>query len=154
MVRFLVANGAKPSKPDSWSTMASQLMNRSWLKTTMSELEREYLPGRIIAVFTILLEQRWNINEPFEESGNTVLRQAVKFWTGSLKWDQELRTEISSFLCNHGADPFRANAEGKTPYSMAAASDDTLLQILRQRQNMQVLGHTTVDVVELPSRPY
>jgi tetratricopeptide (TPR) repeat protein len=152
MVRFLVANGAKPSKPDSWSTMAAQPMNRSWLKTTMSELEREYLPGRIIAIFTILLGQRWNINEPFEESGNNVLHQAVTFWTGSLKWDQELRTAITSFLCNHGADPFRANAEGKTPYSIAAASDETLLQILRQRRNMQVPGHA-VDLVELPSLP-
>jgi tetratricopeptide (TPR) repeat protein len=79
MVRFLVANGAKPSKPDSWSTLAAQLMNRSWLKMTMSDPERKYLPSRIITILSILLEQGWNVNEPFETSGNTVLHQVVTF---------------------------------------------------------------------------
>jgi hypothetical protein len=29
MVEFLIANGAQPSEPESWSTLASQLMSRS-----------------------------------------------------------------------------------------------------------------------------
>lgn len=31
MVEFLIGNGARPCEPDSWSTLAGQLMNRSWL---------------------------------------------------------------------------------------------------------------------------
>jgi tetratricopeptide (TPR) repeat protein len=150
MVRFLVANGAKPSKPDSWSTMASQLMNHSWLKMTMSDPEQQYLPSRIVAILNILVKQGWNVNEPFEVSGNTVLHQAVTFWTGSLRLDLELRTEVASFLCSQGADPFRANAEGKTPYDIAAASDDKLLLVLRQCRNVQERGNGAVNAVELP----
>jgi ankyrin repeat protein len=29
MIEFLIANGAQPSEPESWSTLASQLMSRS-----------------------------------------------------------------------------------------------------------------------------
>ena len=120
---------------------------------TMSDPEQEYLPSRIITILSILLEQGWNVNEPFETSGNTVLHQAVTFWTGSLRLDLELRTEVASFLCNQGSDPFQANAEGKTPYDIVAASDDKLLLVLRQRRNTQESGNGVVDVVELPGHP-
>lgn len=133
MVEFLIANGAKPSVPDSWSTLAGQLMNRSWLMKTMSETEKEYVPNRIIAILRILLKHGWGVNMPFEKSGSTVLHQAVTFWTGSYRWDLNLRAAITSFLCDQGADPFQANTEGKTPYDMASASghQDLLLVLGR-----------------------
>lgn len=33
-----------------------------------------------------------------------------------------LRTGMTSFLCEQGADPFHQNNEGKTPYDIALAS--------------------------------
>lgn len=133
MVEFLIAHGAKPSEPDSWSTLAGQLMNRSWLMKTMSEAEKEHVPNRIIAILRILLEHGWDVNAPFETSGATVLHQAVTFWTGSYRWDLNLRAAMTSFLCDRGADPWKANSEGKTPYDMAAASghQDLLLVLGR-----------------------
>ena len=130
MVSFLIAYGAKPCEPDSWSTLAGQLLNRSWLEKTMSEAEREFVPNRIIAIFKILLTHGWNVNMPFEASGGTVLHQAVNFWTGSYKWDLNLRVAITSFLCECGADPFLANMDGKTPYDMASASGHQELVLL------------------------
>ena len=122
MVEFLIANGAKPSEPDSWSTLAGQLMNRSWLMKTMSEAKRENVSNQIIAILSILLNHGWDVNAPFETSGGTVLHQAVTFWTGSYRWDLNLRSVMTSFLCERGADPFKANKEGKTPYDIALAS--------------------------------
>ena len=133
MVEFLIANGAKPSAPDSWPTLAGQLMNRSWLMKTMSEAEKEYVPTRIIAILRILLKHGWDLNAPFETSGGTLLHQAVTFWTGSYRWDLTLRAVMTSFLCERGADPFQANTEGKTPYDLASASghQDLLLVLGR-----------------------
>lgn len=123
MVDFLIANGAKPSEPDSWSTMAGQLMNRSWLMKTMSEANEGNIADHMIAILEILLKCGWDVNTPFEKTGGTLLHQAVTFWTGSYKWDLNLRAAIASFLCERGADPFRANLKGKTPYALALASD-------------------------------
>ena len=133
MVEFLIANGAKPSEPDSWSTLAGQLMNRSWLMKTMSEAEKAYVPDRIIAILRVLLKHGWDVNAPFETSGGTVLHQAVNFWTGSYRWDLNLRAAVTSFLCERGANPFQANEEGKTPYDMASTSghQDLLLVLGR-----------------------
>ena len=133
MVEFLIANGAKPSEPGSWSILAGQLMNRSWLMKTMSDAKREYVPNRMIAILRILLKQGWDVNAPFETSGGTLLHQAVTFWTGSYRWDLNLRAVMTSFLCERGADPFQANTEGKTPYDLASASghQDLLLVLGR-----------------------
>lgn len=133
MVDFLIVNGAKPSAPDSWSTLAELLMNRSWLMKTMSETEKEHVPNRIIAILRILLKHGWDVNAPLEASGGTVLHQAVNFWTGSYRWDMNLRVAITSFLCEQGADPFQANTEGKRPYDMALASghQDLLLALVK-----------------------
>lgn len=133
MVGFLIDNGAKPSAPDSWSTLAGQLMNRSWLKKTMSETEKEHVPNLIIAILKILLQHGWDVNAPFETSGGTVLHQAVGFWTGSYTWDLNLRTVVTSFLCGQGADPFQQNNEGKTPYDIASASGHQDLLIVLDR---------------------
>ena len=122
MVEFLIGHGAKPSEPDSWSTLAGQLMNRSWLMKTMSEAEKQYVPTRIIEIMRILLKHGWDVNAPFETCGRTVLHQAVTFWTGSYRWDLNLRTIVTSFLYERGAYPFKADAEGKTPYDMALTS--------------------------------
>lgn len=142
MVEFLISNGAKPSEPDSWSTLAGQLMNRSWLMKTMSETEKEHVPNQIIAIFGILLKHGWDVNAPFEKSGGTVLHQAVAFWTGSFKWDLELRAAITSFLCERGADPFQANIEGKAPYDLASVSghQDLLLVLDRASKNKGLNG--------------
>ena len=133
MVDYLIANGAKPSEPDSWSTLAGQLMNRSWLMKTMSEADKAYVPDRIIAILRVLLKHGWDLNAPFETSGGTVLHQAVNFWTGSYRWDLNLRAAVTSFLCERGADPFQADTEGKTPYDIASTSghQDLLLVLGR-----------------------
>lgn len=131
MVEFLIGNGAKPSEPDSWSTLAGLLMNRSWLMKTMSDAEKEHLPSRIIGILKVLLNNGWEVNAPFETSGETVLHQAVAFWMGSYKWDLNLRVTVTKFLCERGANPFRSNTAGKTPYDIAVASghQDLLLVI-------------------------
>ena len=150
MVEFLIANGAKPIEPDSWSALAGQLMNRSWLKKTMSEAEKEHVPNRIIAILRILLKHGWDINKPFETSGGTVLHQAVAFWTGSYKWDLSLRAAVTSFLCERGADPFQANTEGKTPYDMASASGhQDLLRVLEQGSKKAELDGVPAEPAEL-----
>lgn len=41
MVEFLIVNGARPSAPDTWSALAGQSINRSWLAKTVSEVEKE-----------------------------------------------------------------------------------------------------------------
>lgn len=151
MVEFLIANGAKPSEPDSWSTLAGQLMNRSWLRKTTSDAEKEHVPNRIIAILRILLKHGWDVNTPFETSGGTVLHQAVTFWTDSYRWDLSLRAAVTSFLCERGADPFQANTEGKTPYDMAAASGhQDLLLVLDQGSKRNELNHGPAEPVELP----
>jgi hypothetical protein len=151
MVDFLTANGAKPAEPDTWSTLAAQLMSRSWLVKTMSESEKDLVPDRIVAIMNALLRHGWLINAPIATSGNTVLHQAVAFWTGAYTWDLKLRTFVTSFLCERDADPFQANAEGKTPYDMASASGhQDLLSILEHCSRRKELYGTTVMPVELP----
>jgi tetratricopeptide (TPR) repeat protein len=152
MVEFLIACGAKPSAPDSWSTLAGQLMNRSWLMKTMSESEKEDVPNRIIAILRILLKHRWDVNSPFETSGRTVLHQAVTFWTGAYRWDLNLRAAVTSFLCERGADPFQANIEGRTPYDMASASGhQDLLLLLGRGSKMKEPEDWPAEPVELSS---
>lgn len=154
MVDFLVSEGARPSDPDSWSTLAGQLMNRSWLMKTMSESEKEFVPTRMVAILRILLKYGWNINAPFETSGRTVLHQAVTFWTGSYKWDLNLRAVLTSFLCEEGANPLQANAEGKTPYDLASASGhQELLLILDRGPNRKRPNPWPAELVELPTEP-
>lgn len=154
MVKFLVQNGARPSEPDTWSILAAQLMNRSWLMKTMSESENASTANRIIAILRILLEYGWNINVPFERSGKTVLHQAVTFWTGSYKWDLDVRTAVTSFLCDMGADPYQANKEGKAPYEMALASGhQELLLVLDRESKYKDFDDRPAQIFELPSRP-
>ena len=146
MVEFLVRHGAQPSEPDSWSTLAGQLMNRSWLTKTMSEAEKEFLPDRIIAIMRILLEHGWDVNAPFESSGGTVLHQAVTFWMGSYKLDLNLRAIVTRFLYERGADPFKENAEGQTPYAKALASGhQDLLMILGRGSSKKELDGESDD---------
>ncbi|KAF1839648.1 ankyrin [Decorospora gaudefroyi] len=150
MVDFLTANGAKPSEPDTWSTLAGQLMSRSWLLKTMSESERDVVPNRIIAIMDILLRHGWDINAPMATSGSTVLHQAVNFWTGAYKWDLSLRSVVTSYLCERGADPFQENDESKTPYAMAKASGhQDLVLVLEHCLKRKELGDTSVMPVEL-----
>ena len=154
MVEFLIANGAKPSEPDSWSTLAGQLMNRSWLMKTMSDAEKECVPDRIIAILRILLQHGWDVNVPFETSGRTVLHQAVTFWTGSYRWDMNLRAAMTSFLCDRGADPFRADKESKTPYDMASASGhQDLLLVLGRGSKKKDADDGPAEPIELSSEP-
>ncbi|KNG47602.1 mfs general substrate transporter [Stemphylium lycopersici] len=153
MVSLLIAHGAVPAEPDSWSTLAGQLMSRSWLMKTTSDAERPTVPHRIMAIMEILLRRGWDINAPIAKSGSTVLHQAVSFWTGALKWDLNLRSTMTSFLCERGANPFQANAEGKTPYEMAAASEhQDLVSILQNCLRQRDLIGTPAMPVELPGQ--
>ncbi|KAL8835863.1 MAG: hypothetical protein Q9176_006636 [Flavoplaca citrina] len=154
MVEFLITNGARPSGVESWSSLAGQLMNRSWLMKTMSENEREYVPGQMIAILKLLLKQGWNVNVPFDAAGVTILHQAVGFWTGSYKWDMNLRASMTSFLCERGADSYQASGDGKTPYAIALASGhQDLLLILDKSSRIQELGDGQAEPVELSSEP-
>ena len=154
MVEFLIANGAKPSEPDSWSTLAGQLMNRSWLMETMSDTEKDHVPSRMVAILQILLNNGWDVNAPFETSGRTVLHQAVTFWTGSYRWDLGLRVAMTSFLCERGADPFQANIEGKTPHDMASTSGhQELLLVLNRGPKKNIPEDGVMEPVELSSEP-
>ncbi|KAF2019190.1 ankyrin [Aaosphaeria arxii CBS 175.79] len=150
MVEFLIANGARPCEPDSWSTLAGHLMSRSWLAKTMSESEREFTPNRIVAIMEILSRHGWNTNQPIEESGKTVLHQAVAFWTGHYTWDLNLRATIASFLYEHGADPHLKNLEGKTPYEMAVSlGNQELLHILNGNLKMKSGDNGAPELYEL-----
>lgn len=95
------------------------------------------VPNQIIAICGILLKYGWNINAPFESSGTTILHQAVNFWTGSYMWDMTLRATITSFLCEHGADPLQPNKEGKSPYDMASASGHHDLLLILERRSIE-----------------
>lgn len=153
MVDYLIANGARPTEPDTWSSLAGHLMNRSWLMKTMSENERDFVPDRIIAIFETLLRNGWDINAPFESSGRTVLHQAVSFWTGSYQWDLTLRTAMVSFLCEKGANAFQANSDGKTPYDLATSSGhEDLVNMLGSEMSTHVsVRAKRAEPVELPS---
>ncbi|KAL8860925.1 MAG: hypothetical protein Q9178_002680 [Gyalolechia marmorata] len=154
MVDFLITNGARPSGVESWSSLAGQLMNRSWLMKTLSETERECVPGQMIAILKVLLKQGWNVNVPFDAAGVTILHQAVAFWTGSYRWDMNLRASMTSFLCQRGADSYQASRDGKTPYAIALASGhQDLLLILNQHSRRNELGDGQAEPVELPSEP-
>lgn len=132
-VRFLIANGARPVEPDTWSTLASQLMIRSWLLKTLSDSEKDGVAERMIAILEILLEAGWQINTPYGATKGTILHQAVAFWTGSYKMDLELRANVTQFLCSRGADPLRKNGEGMTAWDLASKEGhQDLLRILNE----------------------
>ncbi|KAI2483271.1 hypothetical protein Ptr902_05588 [Pyrenophora tritici-repentis] len=153
MVSLLAAHGAKPAHPDTWSTLAGQLLSRSWLMKTMSDSERNLVPSRIIAIMDILLKCGWDIDTPISTTAGTMLHQAVSFWTGAYKWDLNLRAAVTSFLCERGASPFETNGEGKTPYDLAAASEHhDLIQIFEACVRRKELLGTSAMPVELPGQ--
>lgn len=156
MVEFLIAHGAHPVHPETWATLASQLLSRSWLLKTLFEDEREMAASRILSVMSILIKSGWDVNAPYEASGATVLHQSVNFWTGSYRWDLTLRTAVTSFLCENGADAFLPNDEGKTAYAIALAADHQDLLAILDRYAPKGQGRPGVtaevgppDVVEL-----
>lgn len=153
MVNFLVASGARPSEPDSWPAMAGQLMNRSWLMMTLSEdqkAEGDQVQSRMISILKILLKQPWDVNSSFTSTGATMLHQAVTFWTGAYKWDLNLRAAMTAFLCEQGADPYKPDTDGKTPYDLASASGhQDLLLILNRGSPETELDGGSVGPVEL-----
>jgi tetratricopeptide (TPR) repeat protein len=152
MVEFLIANGARPSEPDTWSTLAGQLMSRSWLLKTLSDTERETVSPRILAIMTILLRSGWNLNEPIDASGRTILHQAVSFWTGAYRWDLEVRTSVTAFLCERSANPGLKNKEGKTPWDLAVQSDHRdIIELLGRAGRVKGLGSGEMEPVELPA---
>lgn len=133
MVESLIAYCAKPFDPETWSTMAGQMMNRSWLEKTMSDSERECASSRMIAILRILLKHGWHTNVPIDVTGRTILHQALGFSTGSFKWDLDLRAAMTTFLCENGAGPLQPDAEDKTPYGIASASGDQSLSLILDR---------------------
>lgn len=156
MVAFLISNGAKPIEPDSWSSLAGLLMDRSWLANTMSVAEKENLdqaPTRIIAILKIWQRHGWDANAPYDASGRTLLHQAVALETGAYKWDANLRVTMTRFLCEQGADPTQPDAKGNTPFDMArVVEDQDLLPILDQRMKKQRWDKESAGLVELDAR--
>jgi len=153
VVSLLTANGAKPAHPDTWSTLAGQLMSRSWLMKTMSDSERDLVPHQIIIIMDILLKSGWDIDAPISTAAGTVLYQAISFWTGAYKWDLDLRATVTSFLCERGASPFVVNGEGKTPYDLTAASEHhDLVQIFEPCVRRRELLGTSAMPAELPGQ--
>ncbi|KAL6711798.1 hypothetical protein ACN47E_002841 [Coniothyrium glycines] len=149
MVRFLLANNARPVEPDTWSTLASQLMNRSWLLKTLSDSEKDTVAQSIIAILDILLDAGWQINTRFGAAGGTILHQAVAFWTGSYKMDLDLRIAVALFLCSRGADPMIENGDGATAWDIASREGHhDLLRVLSESETRK--GIIQQEPVELP----
>ena len=123
MIEFLIANGARPVEPDSWSTLAGHVLNRSWLaKTVLSPgIERNTIPLELIAIYRILLKHGWNVNKPFDtKAGTTVLHQAVLFEsTFGVVFDDAVQSVVVPFLIRLGADPLQVDADGRSPQEVA-----------------------------------
>ena len=155
MVIFLTARGARPIEPDSWSTLAGLLMDRSWLSNTLSMADRddlEQVPSRIIAILRSWLKKGWDPNAPYNTSGRTLLHQAVAFESGFYKWDANLRGTMTRFLCNEGADPTRLDTKGNSPYDMATVVEDQdVLLVFDQRVKMKDLDKRLDGLAELKS---
>jgi hypothetical protein len=83
MVALLTGNEAVPADPDTWSTLAGQLLSRSWLMKTMSDADNHLVPTRIIGIMDILINRGWDISAPMATSGGTALHYTVSFWTGA-----------------------------------------------------------------------
>jgi tetratricopeptide (TPR) repeat protein len=151
MVDFLITNGARPTEPDTWANLASNLMSRSWLMKTMSEADRENTPARILSIMEILLKNGWKINAPVDSTGKTVLHQAVNFYTGRYKWDSEVRATVTEWLCRRSADVLQANKEGQTPYDLAQASEHLeIIVVLNRYVQVKEMNEGKMQPVELP----
>jgi tetratricopeptide (TPR) repeat protein len=151
MVDFLITNGARPSETDTWCSLASQLLSRSWLMKTMSEADRDSTPARILGIMEILQRNGWNINAPIDSTGKTILHQAVNFYTGRYKWDSEVRATVTEWLCERGADVLQANKEGQTPYDLAQAGEHLgIIVVLNRYVRVKEMNEGTMLPVELP----
>lgn len=155
MVQFLVDRGAKSQEPDTWATLAGQLLSRAWLVKTMAGEDRDAVPVKILEIMQILLKAGWNLNKAIDKSGKTVLHQAVGFWTGAYKWDLELRRTVTEFLCEQGADPKKADGEGRTPFDLALVSEhQDLIALLSVHMASKQRRQNEVELVELPVYAY
>lgn len=120
MTELLIENGARPVQPESWATLAGQLLNKSWLSKTPSEAGKQPLATQVVAIFKILLRHGWAVNDVIDDrTRRTVLHQAVIFHTGSHQRDMHVRVATVAFLFRHGADPLQMNREGKTARDLA-----------------------------------
>lgn len=152
MVKFLIANGARPSESDTWSSLAGQMLTRSWLAKTMSDAEKDSAPRSIVTILRYLVEQGWNVNGPVDFSGKTMLHQAVAFWTGEYSWDLNLRIVVASFLCENNADPYQPDKAGKTARDLAVASGhQELVGVLEKSYVGRHHGTDSPYLVELPA---
>lgn len=133
MVEFLIARGARPVEKESWASMAGLLLSRAWLVKTLCESEREGTADWIIDIMGILVKAGWDVNEPVDASGKTMLHHAVGFWSGQYKWDLQLRSRVSGWLCDVGADPGRRDGKGRTPMDVAVQSEDRELMGVLER---------------------
>jgi ankyrin repeat protein len=102
----------------------------------------------------ILLKHGWSVNEPIDPSGRIVLHQAVSLWTGSYRWNLDLRASVTAFLCEKGANPSIVNREGMSSYDLALASDhQDLIALLEERLRFKGLGNIVVEPAELSAYP-
>ncbi|KAF2848061.1 hypothetical protein T440DRAFT_481142 [Plenodomus tracheiphilus IPT5] len=155
IVALLLLKGASPCEGECWTTLAKQLLSRAWLVKTTSEADRGDISTRILAIFTLLLKYGWDVNEPLGPNHDTMLHQAVGFWTGSYKWDLDVRIAVTEFLCGRGADPKMKNVEGKSPLDVAFASGQRdLIGILEGSASRKILKGPCSTAVELPGHVY
>jgi hypothetical protein len=145
MVEFLIANGAKPSEPNSWSTLAGKLMHRSWLMKPMSEADKEYVPTQIITILSILLKDGVrDVRRNGASSGRRFLDGFIQVGSEPpcCRGFVSVRTRCRS--------PFQANTEGKTPYDMALASGHQDLSLVLDRgSRIKGPGYGRAEPVEL-----
>lgn len=81
----------------------------------------------------MLLNYGLDVNAPIDGSGGRLLHQAVTFGNPQTGWDMEIRTAMTSFLCDNGASAFEANTEGKTPYDLALLSGNQHILLIFSR---------------------
>lgn len=153
MVEWLLANKARPCEGETWAGLAGQAMSRAWIVKTVGEGDREGVAERVVAVFGMLRGYGWDVNEGSGANGGTVLHQAVGFWTGSYAWDLGMRVVVSKGLCGMGADPWKANKEGKSAWDLALAEGhkDVLL-VLEECARVRERGGVAVELAELPGQ--
>lgn len=133
--------GGPPTVPESLSTLAGQLMNRSWLYKTMSQVNKKQTPGQIMAILRMLLHYGLDVNTPIDATNH-----AAKFARAQDRWEIDLCIALASFLCEKSASPFEPNIEGKTPYDLAllCGNQDLLLIFVPMKAPVELCSVQTI----------
>ena len=112
-----------------------------WLACTISDAERAdgiIVPKSFIEMVEVLLEHGWPINNGIGQAHWTFLHYATFL---GLEYDPH--GLITSYLCKHGANPMIQDADGCSPYRIAARESKSVLvqlfdQIIEERATATV----------------